>query len=99
VHHTSFLWSFREENMRHLTLPPNRPAYRHDRSHGAILTPLCKHHPLGEALDDEGGAEALHDAIEALKKLGHRNVEFCFLPLPHTSETRAPSSDDIGKIS
>ena len=65
VHHTSFLWSFREENMRLLTLPPKRPAYRHDRSHGAFLTPLWKHHPLGEALDDEGGAEALHDAIEA----------------------------------
>lgn len=65
VHHTSFLWSFREEHMRLLTLPAKRPAYRLDRPHGAFLTQLREHHPLGAALGDEGGAEALHDAIEA----------------------------------
>ena len=64
VHHTSFLWSFREEHMRLLTLPSKRPAYRLDRPHSAFLTPLCEHHPFGGSLDDSEGAEALHDAIE-----------------------------------
>lgn len=65
VHHTSFLWSFDEAHMRLLTLPPKRPTYRLDRPHAAFLTTLRDHHPFGDALDDEGGADALHDAVES----------------------------------
>lgn len=43
VHHTSILWSFKEENMRLLTLPEKRPAYRADRKHEDFLTPLKDH--------------------------------------------------------
>ncbi len=40
VHHTSFLWDFRPENMEVLLLPPKRPAYRKDRSHDEFLCRL-----------------------------------------------------------
>ncbi len=40
LHHTSFLWDYSEENMNYLRLPPKRPAYRQDRSHGNFLTRL-----------------------------------------------------------
>lgn len=40
LHHTSFLWDYSDENMRHLLLPTKRPKYRLDRSHSKFLTRL-----------------------------------------------------------
>lgn len=40
IHHTSFLWDYRNENMDALLLPPKRPAYRSDRPHGEFLCKL-----------------------------------------------------------
>jgi hypothetical protein len=40
VHHTSWLWAFDARNMELLTLPPKRPEYRGDRSHGDFLRPI-----------------------------------------------------------
>jgi lipoate-protein ligase A len=37
LHHTSFLWDFRAENMEYLLLPQKRPQYRKDRPHGEFL--------------------------------------------------------------
>jgi lipoate---protein ligase len=40
LQHTSFLWDYREENMRHLLMPARRPQYRLDRPHEEFLTRL-----------------------------------------------------------
>lgn len=40
LHHTSFLWNYKEENMKYLSLPKKRPAYRKDRSHEEFLCTL-----------------------------------------------------------
>lgn len=37
LHHTSFLWDYRPENMDYLLLPSKRPAYRANRSHQEFL--------------------------------------------------------------
>jgi lipoate---protein ligase len=44
IHHTSFLWDYKSENMDVLLLPPKCPAYRQDRSHDDFL---CRLHPFG----------------------------------------------------
>ena len=44
IHHTSFLWDYKPENMDALLLPPKRPAYRQDRSHHDFL---CRLHSFG----------------------------------------------------
>jgi lipoate---protein ligase len=43
IHHTSFLWDYKPENMDTLLLPPKRPAYRQDRSHDDFLCRLNEH--------------------------------------------------------
>jgi lipoate-protein ligase A len=40
LHHTSFLWDYREENMEYLLLPFKRPQYRQDRTHKEFLCRL-----------------------------------------------------------
>jgi lipoate-protein ligase A len=46
MHHTSFLWDYRDENMEYLRLPKKRPTYRQDRSHNDFLCKLKEHAPL-----------------------------------------------------
>lgn len=40
IHHTSFLWDYKQENMDALLLPPKRPLYRKDRTHDEFLCRL-----------------------------------------------------------
>ena len=40
LHHTSFLWDYKEANMNYLLLPPKRPDYRLDRPHADFLCRL-----------------------------------------------------------
>jgi lipoate-protein ligase A len=40
LHHTSFLWDYKPENMDVLLLPPKRPAYRQNRTHDDFLCRL-----------------------------------------------------------
>lgn len=42
LHHTSFLWNYRSENMKYLLLPNKRPKYRLDRGHDAFLYRLAQ---------------------------------------------------------
>lgn len=49
LHHTSFLWDYTEENMKHLLLPPKRPQYRQDRPHTDFLTRL-RHYAQDQTL-------------------------------------------------
>ncbi len=43
LHHTSFLWDYSRDNMKHLLLPEKRPKYRLNRSHDEFLTRLKIH--------------------------------------------------------
>ncbi|MCB1118392.1 MAG: lipoate--protein ligase family protein [Chlamydiia bacterium] len=45
LHHTTFLWDYRPDNMRYLSLPKKRPNYRQDRHHTDFLTTLAPHFP------------------------------------------------------
>ena len=44
LHHTSFLWDYKNENMQYLKLPEKRPKYREDRSHDDFLCRLKNYH-------------------------------------------------------
>ena len=50
LHHTSFLWDFREETMKYLTNPAKQPRYRANRSHSDFLAPLKTYLPDRNAL-------------------------------------------------
>lgn len=52
MHHTSFLWDYKEENMDYLHLPQKRPAYRLDRSHSDFLCRLKEIAPSQQTLID-----------------------------------------------
>ena len=43
LHHTSFLWDYKKENMDYLRLPPKRPKYRENRPHEEFLCRLKDH--------------------------------------------------------
>lgn len=43
LHHTSFLWDYCPNNMKHLKLPEKRPKYRLGRQHTDFLTKLNAH--------------------------------------------------------
>ena len=45
VHHTSFLWDFKQENMNRLLLPQKRPTYRGNRTHTDFLCKLKNYSP------------------------------------------------------
>lgn len=40
LHHTSFLWDYRDENMQLLKMPPKIPAYRENRPHHEFICRL-----------------------------------------------------------
>ena len=50
LHHTRFLWDFREETMKYLTNPAKQPRYRANRSHSDFLAPLKTYLPDRNAL-------------------------------------------------
>ncbi|MDE3045081.1 MAG: lipoate--protein ligase family protein [Verrucomicrobiota bacterium] len=50
LHHTSFLWDYRDENMNYLLLPPKRPRYRRDRPHHTFLCRLKEFAPSKDKL-------------------------------------------------
>jgi lipoate---protein ligase len=43
VHHSSFLWSWKEERMAMLSMPQRQPAYRAQRGHSAFCNQLSKY--------------------------------------------------------
>ncbi|CAB9517364.1 Lipoate-protein ligase [Seminavis robusta] len=60
LHHTSFLWTFRQENMKYLKLPAKRPEYRKDRSHASFLI------ELQEAYHNQLQMDAFFQSLEAV---------------------------------
>jgi lipoate-protein ligase A len=53
LHHTTFLWDYRAENMDYLLLPSKRPQYREHRSHSEFLCRLKSFAPSPETLIDQ----------------------------------------------
>ncbi len=53
LHHTSFLWDYAPDNMKHLLLPEKRPKYRQNRPHDDFLTRLKFHGKNPETLFDQ----------------------------------------------
>jgi lipoate---protein ligase len=51
LHHTSFLWDYKEENMAYLQLPSKRPKYRLDRAHQDFLCSLKNHTSIPESIE------------------------------------------------
>jgi len=45
LHHTSFLWDYRQHNMDYLTIPDKRPEYRQDKDHDEFLVKLRDCYP------------------------------------------------------
>jgi lipoate-protein ligase A len=50
LHHTSFLWDYRDFNMNYLLQPPKQPKYRKDRTHHDFLCRLKDHAPSKDEL-------------------------------------------------
>jgi lipoate---protein ligase len=50
LHHTSFLWDYKQENMDYLLLPKKRPKYRENRNHLDFLCKLKEFAPSKEDL-------------------------------------------------
>jgi len=50
IHHTSFLWDFKETQMERLLMPEKIPSYRKNRPHTDFLCKLKDHHPSVDSL-------------------------------------------------
>jgi len=50
LHHTSFLWDYRDENMDYLLMPAKRPKYRENRPHADFLCRMKDYAPSKESL-------------------------------------------------
>jgi lipoate-protein ligase A len=53
LHHTTFLWDYKAQNMDYLLLPTKRPQYRQNRSHNQFLCRLNEFAPSAEKLIDQ----------------------------------------------
>lgn len=50
VHHTTFLWDYKQPHMQLLKHPQKTPKYREGRPHAEFLTKLCEHFPSKQTL-------------------------------------------------
>lgn len=69
LHHTSFLWDYRDENMEYLLLPPKSPHYRENRSHRDFLCRLKDYAPSKETL-----LMQLHKKLQSSFKLANLSL-------------------------
>ena len=68
LHHTSFLWDYREDNMNYLLLPKRRPTYRGERSHNDFLCSLKAHASIKELIERLKGELVKRFYIQTLKQ-------------------------------
>lgn len=91
LHHTSFLWDFRQQRMDMLKEPEKRPKYRGGRKHASFLCPLIT---LGYKRQDF--LEAIEDSFEALGyevQLAELSDVEAFLERPHLKTSRVLDYD------
>jgi len=82
LHHTSFLWDYRDERMDYLKLPAKRPQYRLDRGHSDFLCRLSSYRKDPAALTAE-----LKEALSKRFSLIEIDPSEIDLP-PHRQATR-----------
>jgi len=77
LHHTSFLWDYKEEHMQYLSLPDKRPEYREDRHHSDFLTKLKGNYgtTLGGGGNLSGKREFFAQIKAAVKENKHHHYE------------------------
>ncbi len=81
LHHTSFLWNYKQENMAYLKMPTKRPQYRLDRAHADFLCTLRDHgtilelsEKLKKYLCEQFSVEKFD--LREIKPLAHRQSVF-----------------------
>jgi lipoate-protein ligase A len=86
LHHTSFLWDFRQQRMDMLREPERRPKYRGARKHASFLCPLItlgyKRQDFLESIEDAFAARGYDMQLAELS-----DVE-PFLDKPHLKTSR-----------
>jgi Lipoate-protein ligase A len=82
LHHSSFLWDYKESNMDYLLLPSKRPEYREDRPHKEFLCRLKEFAPSAQTLVGLLKKELVKRFY--IEELSHKNLEFP----PHRQSTR-----------
>jgi lipoate-protein ligase A len=92
LHHTSFLWNFRQDRMDILRMPAKRPDYRGARDHCSFCQPLAEHLASPDDL--------LQTILERLR--AHFQVVFveweqacAALELPHRKSVRCESWPEL----
>ncbi|KAL3678998.1 hypothetical protein R1sor_021954 [Riccia sorocarpa] len=93
LHHTSFLWDFRDSRMAYLKLPERAPAYREGRNHTDFICRLREHFPSRDTFMDavQAGLER-HFFLREESLIG---VESELGGEPHISSTHFVSVDDL----
>lgn len=81
LHHTSFVWDYRKENMDYLLHPQKTPAYREGRSHSDFLCSLKESFPCKQTLI-EHIIQALHSEFPVTEVPFHPDL---FIHPPLTS--------------
>ena len=66
LHHTSFLWDFKNEHMELLKLPEKAPVYRQGRAHSNFLCTLKEHFSSKKAFK-EALKESLKESFELIR--------------------------------
>jgi lipoate---protein ligase len=86
LHHTSFLWDYREANMDYLLLPAKRPAYRQDRPHTEFLCRLKDFAPTQRTLIQDLKKELVkrfdmqempQEELASIRQRAHRQATHC----------------------
>lgn len=81
VHHSSFIWDYKENYMNYLKMPPKMPAYRQCRTHDQFLIPLKNYIVSLKKMEEEfllgiekqfSPIKVLLDEVIGLKSLSHR---------------------------
>jgi lipoate-protein ligase A len=73
LHHTSFLWDYKTENMNYLKFPPKTPSYRKERKHHEFLCKLSPFFPTKQA-----AIELLKSHLRQSFKLEEMTLPFDF---------------------
>jgi len=66
LHHTTFLWDYKKEEMQLLNMPHKQPKYRERRSHEEFITTLKGHFPSMQAMQ-ERLVERLQEQFEIVE--------------------------------
>ncbi|BBN12656.1 hypothetical protein MPTK1_5g21840 [Marchantia polymorpha subsp. ruderalis] len=93
LHHTSFLWDYRDSRMAYLKVPERAPAYRQARDHSDFICRLQDFFPSREFFVD-----SIAEGLEHHFILGEENLNDVvdeFAERSHISSTNVLSRDDL----